>query len=142
MITLVGKNLAHKGLEFIHYDASAQCGSCRFKSTCIDSLEKGRMYRITDVKGTEHPCPIHEGGKVRVVEVERADINALIDSKKAFEGSVIVFKTPECDRECIMRDLCFPEGLYEGDKCKIVENQGKSPNQCVNGLNLSLVLLK
>ncbi|MGZ7158919.1 MAG: UPF0179 family protein [Methanobacterium sp.] len=142
MITLIGKNLADKGLKFIHYGASAECESCRFKNTCIDSLEEGRMYEIIDVKETEHPCPIHEGGKVVVVEVERADINALVDSKKAFEGSMINFEFPECNKQCTMIDLCFPEGLYEGDKCKIVKNQGKSPNKCIKGLNLSLFLLK
>jgi uncharacterized protein (UPF0179 family) len=142
MITLIGKNLAEKGLKFMHYGASSECEACRFKSTCIDSLEEGRMYIITDVKETEHPCPIHESGKVKVVEVERAEINALVDSKKAFEGSMIAFEFPECGKECTMRDLCFPEGLYEGDKCKIAKNEGKSPNECINGLSLSLVLLK
>ena len=138
MITLIGKNLAEEGLKFIHYGASAECEACRFKSTCIDSLEPGRMYVITDVKETEHPCSIHEGGRVRVVEVEKADVKTLVDSKKAFEGSMIVFEFPECDKECTMRDLCFPEGLYEGDKCKIVKTEGK----CIRGLTLSLVLLK
>ena len=142
MITLIGKELADKGLKFIHYGSSAECDACRFKSTCIDSLEEGRMYKITDVKETEHPCPIHEGGKVKVVEVERADINALINSKKAFEGSMIIFDFPDCMKECTMRDLCFPEGLYKGDKCKIAKNEGKPSNKCVNGLNLSLVVLK
>ncbi len=142
MITLIGETLAIKGHKFIHCGPSSECEKCRFKSTCIDSLEEGRMYIITDVKETEQPCPIHEGGKVKVVEVERADINALIDSKKAFEGSMIQIEFPECDKECTMMDLCFPEGLYEGDKCKIVKNNGKSPNKCVKGLNLSLVTLE
>lgn len=142
MITLIGKNLAEKGLKFMHYGSSAECEECRFKNTCIDTLEKGRMYIITDVKDTEHPCPIHEGGKVKVVEVERAEIETLVDSKKAFEGSMVMFEFPECQKECTMRDLCFPEGLHEGDKCNIVKNIGKSPNKCINGLNLRLVRLK
>ena len=142
MITLIGKSLAEKGVKFIHYGPSAECEACRFKSTCIDSLEEGRMYIINDVKETEHPCPIHEGGKVKVVDVQRAEIKALVDSKKAFEGSMVIFEFPECDKECTMRDLCFPEGLYEGDKCKIVKTIEKSPNQCIKGLNLSLVLLE
>ncbi|HML06390.1 MAG TPA: UPF0179 family protein [Methanobacterium sp.] len=142
MITLIGKSLAEKGVKFIHYGPSAECEACRFKSTCIDSLEEGRMYIINDVKETEHPCPIHEGGKVKVVDVQRAEIKALVDSKKAFEGSMVIFEFPECDKECTMRDLCFPEGLFEGDKCKIVKTVGKSPNQCIKGLNLSLVLLE
>ncbi|MGF7118434.1 UPF0179 family protein [Methanobacterium oryzae] len=142
MITLIGKNLAEKGLKFMHYGASAECEACRFKSTCIDSLEAGRVYVITDVKDTEQPCPIHECEKVKVVEVERADIEALVDSKKAFEGSIITVEFPNCDKECTMRDLCFPEGLYEGDKCKIVKNIGKPVNECIKGLNLSLVFLE
>lgn len=142
MITLIGKNLAEKGLKFVHYGPAADCKECRFKNTCIDPLEEGRVYIIQDVKDTEHPCPIHEGGKVKVVEVERAEIEALVNSKKAFEGSMILFEPPDCNKECTMRDLCFPEGLFEGDKCKIVETLGKSPNKCINGLNLKLVLLK
>jgi uncharacterized protein (UPF0179 family) len=142
MITLIGKKLAEKGLKFIYYGSSEECETCRFKSTCIDSLEEGRKYIVTDVKETEQTCPIHEGGKVAVVEVERADIKALVDSKKAFEGSMILFENPKCDKECTMRDLCFPEGLFEGDKCKIVKNEGKSPNECIKGLNLSLVFLE
>ncbi len=142
MITLIGKNLAEKGLKFVHYGSSAECDECRFKSTCIDPLEEGRVYIVMDVKDTEHPCPIHEGGKVKVVEVERAEIEAIVDSKKAFEGSMILFEHPDCEKECTMRDLCFPEGIYEGDKCNIVKNLGKSPNKCINGLNLRLVLLK
>jgi uncharacterized protein (UPF0179 family) len=142
MITLIGKDLAEEGLKFMQYGASAECEACRFKNTCIDSLEEGKMYVIKDVKDTEHPCFIHNSGKVKVVEVERADIETLVDSKKAFEGSMIVVEFPECDKECTMRDLCFPEGLYEGDKCKIVKTIGKSPNKCVKGLNLNLVLLR
>lgn len=142
MITLIGKSLAEEGVKFIYYGVSAECDACRFKNTCIDSLEEGRVYVIIEVKETEHPCPIHEGGKVKVVEVERADIEALVDVKKAFEGSMIAFELPECDKECTMRDLCFPEGLYEGDKCKIVKTVGKPVNDCIKGLKLSLVLLK
>ena len=142
MITLIGKNLAEEGLKFMFYGASAECEACRFKSTCIDSLEEGRMYVIKEIKDTEHPCPIHDSGKVQVVEVENADIEALVNTKKAFEGSMIAFDFPVCDKECTMRDLCFPEGLYTDDKCKIVKTIGKPANNCIKGLELSLVLLK
>ena len=97
---------------------------------------------ITDVKNSEHPCPVHEGGKVKVVEVEKAEIETLFDSKRAFEGSMIVFDIPDCDEECTMRDLCFPEGLYMNEKCKIVKNIGKPDKKCVKGLDLSLVILE
>ncbi|MDI6643502.1 MAG: UPF0179 family protein [Methanobacteriaceae archaeon] len=141
MITLIGKSLAMKGLKFLHYGAATECERCRFKNTCIDSLKEGRMYLIKNVKDTEHHCPIHEGHKVRVVEVEKAHINTLVDSKSAFEGSMLIFKYPDCEDECLMRDLCFPEGLKNGDKCKIVKNKGKPKNKCIKGMNLTEVVL-
>lgn len=142
MITLIGTNLAEKGLEFRHYGGASACQKCRFKSTCIDTLEEGRIYRIEEVKDTEHPCLIHEGGKVRVVVVEKAPIKALIDSKIAFEGSNIIFKPVKCEDQCIEKELCAPEGLYIDDRCKIIKNLGKSEVRCSKGLDLSLVLLE
>jgi uncharacterized protein (UPF0179 family) len=142
MITLIGKSLANKGLKFMHYGASSECEECRFKNTCIDTLEVGRMYIIKNVKSGEQPCLIHEGGKVKVVEVEKAYIRGAIDSKKSFEGSQIVFNPPECDEDCSLRDMCFPEGLYREDKCKIIRNMGKPREKCPNGLDLNMVLLK
>lgn len=142
MITLIGINLAIEGLEFMHYGAAALCEKCRFKNTCIDTLEEGRIYVITKVKDTQHPCPVHEGGKVKVVQVEKSDIKALIDSKVAFEGSNIIFNPPQCDKECELMHLCFPNGLYSDDKCKIIKNLGKPPVECAKGLELRQVLLK
>jgi uncharacterized protein len=143
MITLIGKNLANRGLKFMFYGASSECESCRFKNTCIDTLESGRMYIIKQVKNGEQSCQIHEGGKVRVVEVEKAYIKCLVDSKKSFEGSKLVFETPDCDdMDCKMRSKCFPEGLVNQDKCKITKNLGKPKYECPQGLDLNNVLLK
>jgi uncharacterized protein (UPF0179 family) len=142
MITLIGTNLAQKGLEFVHCGGAPSCVKCRFKNTCIDTLEEGRIYQITEVKDTQHPCPLHEGGKVKVVVVEKSPIKVLIDSKIAFEGSNILFNPVECDNGCIEKDLFKPEGLFEGDRCKIVKNLGKSQMKCSDGMDLSLVLLE
>lgn len=142
MITLIGNNLAEKGLKFTHYGAASQCEKCRFKVTCIDSLEGGRVYKIKEVKNTEHPCLVHEGGKVKVVDVEKATTKTAIDSKRAFEGSNIVFSPNECEEDCSLSELCFPEGLYKDDKCKIIKKMGKPEEKCPKGLNLTIVLLK
>jgi uncharacterized protein (UPF0179 family) len=142
MITLIGNKLAEKGLKFMHYGAANQCEECRFKTTCIESLEEGRMYQIKEVKNTEHPCPVHEGGNVKVVDVEKAMIKTTIDSKRAFEGSNVVFTPPECEEECSLHELCFPEGLYREDKCKIMKKMGSPHEECPKGLNLTVVLLK
>jgi hypothetical protein len=100
------------------------------------------MYIIKNVKSGEQPCLIHEGGKVKVVEVEKAYIRGLIDAKTSFEGSKIVFNPPECDEKCSLRDMCFPEGLYLEDKCKIIRNMGKPREKCPKGNDLNMVLLK
>ncbi len=143
MITLIGKSLAKRGLKFMFYGASSECDSCRFKNTCIDTLEPDRMYIIKQVKNGEQPCVIHEGAKVKVVEVEKAYVKCLVDTKKSFEGSNLVFRTPECDEmECAMREKCFPEGLFNDDKCKIIKNLGKPKYKCLQGRELSNVLLK
>ncbi len=142
MITLIGKSLANKGLKFMHYGASSECESCRFKNTCIDTLEVGRVYIIKNIKSGEQPCFIHEGGKVKVVEVEKAHIRGVIESKKSFEGSKIVFNFPECEEKCSLRDMCFPEGLYSEDKCTIIKNMGKPRDKCLNGRDLNMVLLE
>lgn len=142
MITLIGKKLADEGLKFVFYGASSQCMNCRFKATCIDSLEPGRIYRIKTVKNTTHPCPVHMGGEVKVVEVDRALIKIHIDSKKAFEGSSYSYKPRECQEECSMRELCNPEGLYLGDKCRIIKKLGKPSQKCPSGYDLTTVLVK
>lgn len=142
MITLIGTKLAEKGLKFMHYGAAKTCEKCRFKNTCIDPLEEGRIYVIKEVKDTQHPCPLHEGGKVKVVQVEKADIHALIDSKIAFEGSNIIFNPPQCDEDCQLKHRCIPPGLYADDKCKIIKNLGKPPAECAKGYKLRQVLLR
>jgi hypothetical protein len=100
------------------------------------------MYIIREVKNTEHPCMVHDSGKVKVVDVEKATIKTAIDSKRAFEGSNIVFLPPDCEENCSLRELCFPEGLYREDKCKIIKKMGNPKEKCPKGLNLSIVLLK
>lgn len=142
MITLIGNSLAVEGLEFKYLGASSHCEKCRFKNTCIDTLEEGRIYIIKEVKDTQQPCPIHAGGKVRVVDVELADIDVLIDPKQSFEGSSVLFNPITCDSKCYMRDLCLPEGLYKDDRCRIIENKGKPEHECPRGLKLQLVRLR
>jgi uncharacterized protein len=142
MITLIGKKIAKKGLVFMHCGPAKECETCRFRGTCVESLKEGRMYIIRNIKDSEQSCSIHEGRKVKVVEVDEANITALVDSRGAFEGSMLSFNPPECDVDCKMRDLCFPAGLYMDDKCKIVKNLGKSPTKCSKGYDLSKVILK
>lgn len=84
MITLIGEDLAQIGLTFVFDGPAKPCENCRFKASCIDSLEKGRKYTITDVKDITQKCEVHDGGIVKAVRVELADVEGLIDSKKVY----------------------------------------------------------
>ena len=136
MITLIGKDLAQKGVEFIYLGPAEECENCRFKSSCVDSLELNRKYVITDVKDNEQKCPVHSQNVVIPVEIERAQIDVLTTSKNIFEGSTFTYDAPECDEYCEFHDLCFPDGLIEKDKCIVLKNQGKH-KECKKGYALN-----
>lgn len=138
MITLIGSSLAKEGLVFTFYGGTKKCESCRFKSTCLN-LEEGRKYVITKVKRVTHKCPLHKDGKVQTIEVEPATIRTSIETRKAYKGSTIIFRTPECVCECENWDICHPEGLYNDDKC-IIEEIGPEVT-CEYGHNLTEVIL-
>ena len=81
MITLIGKDLAKKGQEFVFLGPAEECENCRFKSSCVGNLEVNRKYVVVGVKENEQKCPIHSGGVVIPVEIDRAKIDLLTPSK-------------------------------------------------------------
>ena len=142
MITLIGKKIAEEGTTFIYYGPAEGCDDCRFKSTCLGSLEKNRQYVITSVRNNPQKCKVHGGEEVVPVEVERAEISVLSESKRAFVGSTMVYKPLDCDLDCQYHDLCFPEGLFEDDKCVITNDEGKFEGECKKNYNLNKLTLK
>lgn len=141
MITLIGKDLAKKGNEFIFYGPADECNDCRFKSSCIGNLEEGRKYKIVDIKDNEQKCPIHAENTVIPVEVERSEITLLTESKNIFEGSTFTYDAPDCDETCEFSELCFPEGLNDNDKCIVLKNSGKHKGECKKGYKLNKLTL-
>jgi uncharacterized protein (UPF0179 family) len=142
MITLIGEDLAKKNLTFLFNGPVKECETCRFKSSCVESLKEGRLYKILNVKENEQPCPVHDRGKVKVVEVEEAEITAFIDAKKSFKGSTLVYNKPDCTVNCVYHEFCFPEGLKEDYKCTITDVVEKHIDGCVKGYLLNKVVLK
>lgn len=141
MITLIGRDLAKKGTSFIFYGPAEECESCRFKASCVDSLEKDRRYEIVDIRDNEQKCPIHDGNAVVPVDVERAPIRILTTSRNVFEGSTFQYVPMDCDEDCEYRPLCVPEGLIENDKCIIIESNGKHKGKCKKGHRLNDITL-
>ncbi|MEM2876309.1 MAG: UPF0179 family protein [Candidatus Bathyarchaeia archaeon] len=121
LITLIGIRQARVGFQFIFNDPGEECASCKQRSVCLDSLEVGRVYRITRLRERSFPCKIHADG-VSVVEVVESDVYAAIPKNQAFEGATFTFKILDCDEtNCKMRQICFPLGIFEGEKCKILK---------------------
>ena len=141
MITLIGKDLAIEGQEFVFLGPAEDCENCRFKSSCVVNLEINRRYVVVDVKDNEQKCPIHSGGAVVPVEVDRAKITLLTDSKNIFEGSTFTYNAPDCDENCDFHDDWFPEGLQENDKCIVLKNEGKHNEECKKGYKLNRLTL-
>ena len=141
MITLIGKDLARKDQEFVFLGPAPECENCRFKASCIGNLELNRKYVVIDVKDNEQKCPIHDGGIVVPVEVDRAKIDVLTASKNIFKGSTFTYNAPDCDEKCDFHDLCFPDGLAENDKCIVLGNEGKHKEECKKGYKLNKLTL-
>lgn len=141
MITLIGKHLAKEGNSFIFYGPADECKSCRYKSSCINSLIEGHKYKIIEVRDVEQKCPLHDDEKVNVVVVEEADSVVYTDSK-VFEGSKFTYKYLNCSNEdCDFREFCFPESIKNNDKCVFVKDLG-SFDECPVNIPLNKVVVK
>ncbi len=143
MITLIGKRLAKPGQEFIHYGVSnsRECMGCKLRKVC-DNLEVGRRYVVKSSMNKPHEkCRIHDEG-VMLVEVEPAEIQLLLPSQQAIEGATIAFMRPDCTRTlCERSDLCFPDGLRDGDRCEVLKVLNANVN-CELGTKLTLVSVR
>ncbi len=143
MITLIGKKLAKPGQEFIHYGvgSSRECMGCKLRKVC-DNLEVGRRYVVRSSMNKPHEeCRIHDEG-VMLVEVEPAEIQALLPSQLVSEGATITFIRPDCMRLlCENSVWCFPEGLGDGDRCQIVKVISDG-SVCPLGAKMTMVALR
>ena len=140
-ITLIGSRLAKEGLEFIFNGEMPECKKCRLKNTCL-SLEPGRRYRVEKIRNNEiHECFLHDNG-VMAIDVSRVPILATVESRKAIEGARIMYESPKCNqRDCKEYEVCHPEGLVAGDRCKIVDVVESLDSLCEAGYSLKKVRL-
>ena len=141
MITLIGLEMAKKGNSFIFQGPAKECEDCRFKATCVDSLEEGRKYIIKDIKESELKCKLTDS-IIIPVEVSLADIEMYFDSHKVFEGSNFIYTKKDCEfKECENYNKCFPEGLHEGDKVTIAKDLREITN-CKDKKSLKKILAR
>lgn len=139
-ITLIGTRLAKIGTEFFFNGQTPDCEGCRLKNTCMN-LNKGSKYRIVSIRNSaKHDCAVHDSG-VCAVEVVEAPLVVAIESRKAFNGSKIVFEPIQCENTCSLYKLCHPMGLEKGDKGTITGVVGDAPETCPKGYSLKVVEL-
>jgi hypothetical protein len=138
-VTLIGRELAKNGLEFIYEGTMEECSSCKLSKAC-NNLKKGRRYRIVGVRKTEHNCLVHLNGALSV-EVIESPIPVLINADMAIRNTRIQFEFSCSRNACPNFDLCRPEGLVEGEKYIVMDVIGNSPDVCEKGRSLQLVEL-
>jgi len=138
-VTLIGKELAKNGLEFIYEGTIADCNACKLNKAC-NNLKKGRRYRIVGLRPAEHSCVVHLNG-TRAVEVVESPTPALISADMAIRNTRIQFEC-SCTREqCQNYPFCRPDGIVDHEKYTIVNVIGGAPGQCEKGRGLQLVEL-
>lgn len=141
IITLIGTKLAKEGNEFVFRGAAKDCEGCKLHKTCLN-LNIGSKYRITQVRNTgQFDCFVHDSG-VCAVEVVEVPIKMAIESRKAIQGSKVIYE-PICDvLSCEHYVLCSPPGLKKGEKFTIVEVEDEIIDSCEKEYILKVVEVK
>ncbi len=118
IVTFVGDVQAKVGFRFVSSQPPEVCRNCKLFVACMSKLKPGKVYEIVDVKDKEHYCPLYEG-KVRVVKVVEAPVEALVKSNLAVEGATVEPLIEECGKKCVLRAYCRPEWTDPGKRIKL-----------------------
>jgi uncharacterized protein (UPF0179 family) len=139
MITVIGERQAKIDGRFIYLGPLTECKECKLKGVCFN-LDAGNLYRIVEVRDVRHECKVHEEG-VRVVKVEKEQMEGAISKKGALEGTTITFEPIRCDNlGCEHYHLCHPQGIEKGHKARIARILGDL--ECSEGKKLVRVVFE
>lgn len=124
-ISLLGPLQANAGERFIFLGPNegpgAACEPCKLKGACFN-LEPGEVYDVKAVRDKTHPCYLHEGGIVHVVEVERAAQSVIVPARGLTDGQSLVYPERECEfRGCPFWRKCVGAPLRPGYAYKVVQ---------------------
>lgn len=121
-MTLVPSRLAYKGFKFIFIGPSSLCKDCRYRNTCVEGMEVGRVYEVIEVSERKRfQCSVHE--EVSLASVRGAPLEVAIPTSLV-EGTTVLYKPADCDRlSCENYSLCRPEGLKPGDKLSVMNEK-------------------
>jgi len=139
VLTLVPTAMSRKGLGFtFRAEGGEECRGCPFRKLCF-GLEPGHRYEVTTVRPVTHPCALHDGGKVHVVEVAEAPFPSSLEVRH-LRGTAASWAPIACGMpECANYSLCHPVGPRPG-RHEIVAEEGRL--ECPAGFDLAKVRLK
>lgn len=140
-LTLVPDALAAGGYRFTFAGPSGgeECRGCPLQKLCF-GLQPGRTYQVTAVRPASHPCGLHDGGRVRAVEVSEVPFTATLE-RRHLRGTAAPWTAPDCGRpQCPSYALCHPTGHASGARHAVVRQLG--PVECPEGFDLEKVEMK
>ncbi len=138
VISLVPKIVAQKGYQFTHLGGTETCQKCNFLSVCVNSLENGSSYEVTQVRAKEHPCLIDESIMV-VCELKQINDKLSVKHQKYLDEVIITREPIDCiEVFCENYDYCVLEKYNSTTKVKVLKvlENVKCP------LNYKLVLVE
>jgi uncharacterized protein (UPF0179 family) len=140
-VTLVGRELAAEGEEFVYRGEAPGCEGCPYRDQCLNLVEGGR-YRVVSVREGGQPldCAVHAGGEVVAVEVEPASTTVNVPTRRAYAGSKASLAGSCPHTECPSHGLCVPNGVDFDEEHRIAEVHGDPPHEeCALGRDLTAV---
>jgi uncharacterized protein (UPF0179 family) len=139
-VTLIGERQARIGFRFLFEGVADICSRCEVKNVCLGNLEPGRLYEVNKVLRKRFPCLLHSEDAI-VVQVEEPPLETAVQARIAVNEALVTYSKNDCRNiSCEYRKKCFPLGLAEGDRCKVVKVEGLLP--CPLREQLLLVLLQ
>lgn len=119
-ISLIGKDLAKEGMEFLFVGPLVHCSTCGIKNVCFN-LDSGRSYRVVKVREKLNNCFVFNGDKVKTVEVEEVEDQLTMQfGRTVQEGSTVAMKSLKCDYlSCRYIEKCNLIHYKEGRKVTI-----------------------
>lgn len=133
-ITLASISMSREGAVFRYVGMAEECSECGLKEIC-HKLSPGRFYKVTKVRDVIHPCKVHDGDQVKVVEVEEMPLEMSIPQRKALEGALISLDEEDCPNTwCDNHFLCAVPDDIKGKKVAVKEV--KELLECPRGLKL------
>ncbi len=131
---------AKKGsrFRFAGPNKGEECVGCPYQKLCF-GLEPHHAYEVVALRDLTHPCNLHDGGRVRVAQVEEVPFRSSIETRH-LRGTAAPWEAIPCGMpECPTYALCHPVGTAPG-RHQIVKAGAALP--CPAGFELTRVELK